>query len=71
VVQAKFHRVRQVARRVTGEALPTWACMESIAAEALSALPDAAEPGLRPGQQPLLRYRSGDQLSAPAVRTAS
>jgi hypothetical protein len=37
VVQAKFNRVRQVARRVTGEALPTWACME-----ALSALPDAA-----------------------------
>jgi len=42
VVQAKFHRVRQVARRVTGEALPTWACMEALAAEALSALPDAA-----------------------------
>jgi hypothetical protein len=42
VVQAKFHRVRQVARRVTGEALPTWACMEAVAAEVLSALPDAA-----------------------------
>jgi hypothetical protein len=42
VVQAKFHRVRQVARRVAGEALPTWACMEAVAAEVLSALPDAA-----------------------------
>ncbi len=42
VVQAKFHRVRQVARRVTGEALPTWACLEAVAAEVLSALPDAA-----------------------------
>ena len=42
VVQAKFHRVRQVARRVTGEALPTWACLEAVAAEALSSLRDAA-----------------------------
>jgi hypothetical protein len=42
VVQAKFHRVRQVARRVTGEAMPTWACLEAVAAEVLSALPDAA-----------------------------
>jgi len=45
VVQSKFHRVRQVARRVAGEELPTWACMEAAAAEALSALPDlSADP---------------------------
>lgn len=37
-VQGKFHRARQVARRVAGERLPTWACMEAVAAEALSAL---------------------------------
>jgi hypothetical protein len=41
-VQAKFHRVRRVARRVAGEALPTWACMEATAAEAIAALPDVA-----------------------------
>jgi hypothetical protein len=37
-VQGKFHRARQVARRVAGERLPGWACMEAVAAEALSAL---------------------------------
>jgi len=37
-VQGKFHRARQVARRVAGERLPTWACMEVVAAEASSAL---------------------------------
>src|SRR5690606_2413281 len=41
VVRAKFHRARQVARRVAGERLPTWACREAVAAEALSALGDA------------------------------
>jgi len=41
-VQAKFHRVRRVARRVAGEALPTWACLEATAAEAIAALPDVA-----------------------------
>jgi hypothetical protein len=30
------------ARSVAADALPTWACMEALAAEALSALPDAA-----------------------------
>jgi hypothetical protein len=37
--QGKFHAVRVLARRVAGEPLPTWACMEAVAAEALSALP--------------------------------
>jgi hypothetical protein len=37
-VQAQFHRARQLARRVAGEALPPWACMEAVAAEALAAL---------------------------------
>lgn len=37
-VQGKFHRARQVARRVAGEALPAWACMEAVAAEALGAM---------------------------------
>ena len=38
-VRAKFHAARALARRVAGEALPIWACMEAVAAEALSALP--------------------------------
>ena len=37
-VQAQFHRTRWIARRVAGEALPPWACMEAVAAEALAAL---------------------------------
>jgi hypothetical protein len=37
-VNAKFHRARWLARRVAGEHLPSWACMEAVAAEALSAL---------------------------------
>jgi hypothetical protein len=39
VVRAKVHRARQLARRVTGESLPNWACMEAVAAEVLSAVP--------------------------------
>ena len=37
-VRAKFHAARALARRVAGEALPIWACMEAVTAEALSAL---------------------------------
>lgn len=37
-VRAKYHRARWVARRVAGEDLPPWACMEAVAAETLSAL---------------------------------
>ena len=39
VVRAKWHRARQLARRVAGESLPVWACMEAVAAEVASALP--------------------------------
>jgi hypothetical protein len=38
-VRARWWRARQLARRVAGEALPAWGCMEAIAAEVLSALP--------------------------------
>ncbi len=38
-VQARWHSARQLARRVAGEALPVWECMETIAAEVLSAFP--------------------------------
>ncbi len=41
-VRAKFHAARALARRVAGEALPNWACMEAVTAEALSALPVGA-----------------------------
>jgi len=44
-VRAKFHVARALARRVAGEALPNWACMEAVTAEALSALPVAAALG--------------------------
>jgi len=37
-VQGKFHRARWLAQRVAGERLPTWACMEAVAAEVVSAL---------------------------------
>ena len=38
-VRARWWRARQLARRVAGEALPVWGCMEAIAAEVLSSLP--------------------------------
>ena len=38
-VRARWWRARQLSRRVAGEALPVWGCMEAIAAEVLSALP--------------------------------
>jgi 5-methylcytosine-specific restriction endonuclease McrA len=43
-VRAKFHAARALARRVAGEKLPAWACMEAVAAEALSALPAGLDP---------------------------
>ena len=39
VVCAKLNRARQLARRVAGEQLPVWACMEAVAAEVASTLP--------------------------------
>jgi len=41
-VRAKFHAARALARRVAGEALPIWACMEAVTAEVLCALPVGA-----------------------------
>ena len=38
-VRAKLSRARLLVKRVTGESLPTWACMEAVAAEVLSAIP--------------------------------
>jgi hypothetical protein len=43
-VRAKFHAARSLACRVAGEKLPAWACMEAVAAEALSALPAGLDP---------------------------
>lgn len=39
-VAGLFHRARWLARRAAGEHLPTWGCMEAVAAEGLSALAD-------------------------------
>jgi hypothetical protein len=39
VVNAMWFRARQLVRRVAGEQLPTWECMELAAAEVLSAVP--------------------------------
>jgi len=44
-VTAKFHRARLLAHRAAGQHLPPWACMEAVAAEVLSALPSAPDPG--------------------------
>jgi hypothetical protein len=44
VVNAMWFRARQLARRVSGEQLPTWECMELVAAEVLSAVPLDASP---------------------------
>jgi hypothetical protein len=38
-VRARWWQARQLARRVAGEALPVWGCMEAIAAEVVSAIP--------------------------------
>jgi len=53
-VHAKWHLAWRLARRVAGEPLPLWACMEAVVAEVLSALPldpgavGDAEPGPPP-----------------------
>jgi hypothetical protein len=53
-VRAKWAYARQLARRVAGEALPSWECMERVAAEVLSAFPldEAGEDALAPGNAP-------------------
>jgi hypothetical protein len=38
-VRAKLSRARLLATQIAGESLPTWACMEAVAAEVLSAIP--------------------------------
>jgi len=44
-VRAKFHAALGIARRVAGEALPNWACIEAVTAETVSALaPLAVDP---------------------------
>jgi len=42
-VRAKLHRVRWLAQRVAGQALPPWACMDALAGEVASALPPEPE----------------------------
>lgn len=42
-VHGRWYEARKLARRVAGEPLPPWACMEAVVAEVLSALPLAAE----------------------------
>jgi hypothetical protein len=48
VVNAMWFRARQLARRVAGEQLPTWECMELVAAEVLSAVP--LDPSVSPDE---------------------
>jgi hypothetical protein len=48
-VRGKLFRAREQARRMAGEALPMWACMEAVAAEVASALPvDVPDDGPAP-----------------------
>ncbi len=63
-VRAKWWRARQLARRVAGEALPVWGCMEAIAAEVLSALPLQVEPEPSPRAAPRELASSGVQVDA-------
>lgn len=41
-VRAKWWHTQQIARRVAGERLPPWACMEAVVAEVLAILPTEA-----------------------------
>jgi hypothetical protein len=67
-VRAKFHRAREMARRVAGEALSTWACMEAVAAEALSVLGPMAPGGQEAGEVTALSGASWSDRAGPAAR---
>jgi hypothetical protein len=67
-VLGKWEAALELARRVAGEALPTWACAEAIAAEAASALgaaawPDDGCPAAQPRAAP-------ERAGAPAAELA-
>jgi hypothetical protein len=63
-VRARWWRARQLARRVAGEALPVWGCMEAIAAEVLSALPLEVELESAPSPaRAVLEQRPGEAPS--------
>jgi hypothetical protein len=46
-VQGKWYHARLLARRVAGEPVPPWQCLESVAAEVLSGFPMTAEAAQR------------------------
>jgi hypothetical protein len=46
-VQARWYHARQLARRVAGEPVPPWQCLESVAAEVLSEVPLSEEAARR------------------------
>jgi hypothetical protein len=65
-VRAQVSRARLLVKRITGESLPTWACMEAVAAEVLSAIPldgPAAD-----GMPPLRLLHSATEAPWPAAR---
>ena len=70
-VRARFHRARQLARRVAGESLPVWECMEAVAAEALSAVPLAVEVAAPPLDRNRVRRRRADCHRSPAPASLS
>jgi hypothetical protein len=49
-LQGKWQVALELARRMAGEALPTWACAEAIAAEVVSALSGAPDQEPAPGR---------------------
>jgi hypothetical protein len=74
-VQGLFHRARWLARRAAGEELPTWACMEAVAAEVLSALPlevepEGAEAGAEEETGPPAAPRAEEETERPAAPRA-
>jgi hypothetical protein len=70
-VRARWWQARQLARRVAGESLPVWGCMEAIAAEVLSALPLEVEWEPTPlGDGVCLPRERGDSPRAPRASVA-
>ncbi len=73
-VQARWYHARQLARRVAGEPVPPWQCLESIAAEVLSGIPLSDEAARRLEEdehaEPLAEAPASD-LVAPSTPVSS
>jgi len=66
-VQGKWYHARLLARRVAGEPVPPWQCLESVAAEVLSGFPMTAEAAQRFEQEECAE-RETETDAAPGFR---